>query len=156
MDRCGRGDREVGGDDFRMIQVHHIYCACCFYYYYISSSSDHQALDPGGWGPLYKKTLIFLPCLYCFSGNWPLGCWWGGLRSLPYRCQISGCLMLWIAAVLQGSWVGVGNWGACSLYFHFYCVEISRRALQASSQASLYLLPKRHPTPKNQTRFVYD
>ena len=24
----------------------------CCYYYYISSTSDHQALDPGGWGPL--------------------------------------------------------------------------------------------------------
>ena len=39
------------GDGFRMIQVHHIYCALYFYYHYISSSSDPQALDPGGWGP---------------------------------------------------------------------------------------------------------
>ena len=37
---------------FGMIQVHYIYCAFCFYYYYICSTSDHQALDPGGWGPL--------------------------------------------------------------------------------------------------------
>ena len=29
----------------------HLLCAY-FYYYYISSTSDHQALDPGGWGPL--------------------------------------------------------------------------------------------------------
>ena len=33
-------------------QVHYIYCALNFHYYYISSTSDHQALDPGGWGPL--------------------------------------------------------------------------------------------------------
>ena len=41
-----------GGGWFRMIQVHYIYCALYFYYYYISSISDHQASDPGGWGPL--------------------------------------------------------------------------------------------------------
>ena len=40
------------GDGFRMIQVHYIYRALYFYYYYINSTSDHQALDPGGWGPL--------------------------------------------------------------------------------------------------------
>ena len=39
------------GDHFRMIQAHCIYCTLYFYYYYISSTSDHQALDPGGWGP---------------------------------------------------------------------------------------------------------
>ena len=33
-----------------MIQVHYISCALYFYYYYISSTSDHQALDPRGWG----------------------------------------------------------------------------------------------------------
>ena len=41
-----------GGDGFRMIQAHYVYCALYFYYYYISSISDDQALDPGGWGPL--------------------------------------------------------------------------------------------------------
>ena len=40
------------GDGFRTIQVDYIYWALYFYYYYISSTSDHQALDPGGWGPL--------------------------------------------------------------------------------------------------------
>lgn len=39
----GPGSRE-------MIQAHHTYCALC--YYYISSASDHQVVDPGGWGPL--------------------------------------------------------------------------------------------------------
>ena len=34
------------GDGFRMTPEHYIYC------YYISSTSDHQALDPRGWGPL--------------------------------------------------------------------------------------------------------
>ena len=43
-------DWGVGG--FRIIQAHIIYCALYFYYYYINSTSDHQALDPGGWGPL--------------------------------------------------------------------------------------------------------
>ena len=41
-----------GGDGFRMIQAHYVYCVLYFYYYYISSISDDQALDPGGWGPL--------------------------------------------------------------------------------------------------------
>ena len=40
------------GNSFGMIQVHYSYCALYFYYYYISFTSDHQALDPGGWGPL--------------------------------------------------------------------------------------------------------
>ena len=39
-----------GGDGFRMIQEHYIYCALYFYYDYISSTSDHQGLDPRGWG----------------------------------------------------------------------------------------------------------
>ena len=42
------GEKKKGG----MIQRHYIYCALHIYYYYISSTSDHQALDPGGWGPL--------------------------------------------------------------------------------------------------------
>ena len=37
---------------FGEIPVHYMYCALCFYYSYISSTSDHQALDPEGWGPL--------------------------------------------------------------------------------------------------------
>ena len=41
-----------GCDGFRVIQVYYIYCAVYFFYYYISSTSDHQALDPTGWGPL--------------------------------------------------------------------------------------------------------
>ena len=40
------------GFGFRMIQAHYIYCALSFFYYYISSTSDHQALDPRGWGSL--------------------------------------------------------------------------------------------------------
>ena len=42
-----------GGDGLVMIQVHYIDCALYFYRYYISCTSDHQALDPGGWGPLF-------------------------------------------------------------------------------------------------------
>ena len=40
-----------------MIQVHFIYCVLYFYYHYISSTSDHQELDPGGWGPLDQGSL---------------------------------------------------------------------------------------------------
>ena len=43
-----------GGDGMGMIQVHYIYCTL-YFCYYISSTSDHQALDPGGWGPLDCK-----------------------------------------------------------------------------------------------------
>ena len=42
---------EVGAG-FGMIQGHNIYGALYFCYYYISSTSDHQAIGPGGWGPL--------------------------------------------------------------------------------------------------------
>ena len=44
------------GDGFGVIQAHYIYCALYFYYYYISSTSHHQALNPGGWGPLSQGT----------------------------------------------------------------------------------------------------
>ena len=40
-----------------MIQVHFIYCALYFYYLYISSTSDHQELDPEGWGLLDQGSL---------------------------------------------------------------------------------------------------
>ena len=35
-----------------MIQAHDIYYELYFYYYYISLTSDHQTLDPWGWGAL--------------------------------------------------------------------------------------------------------
>ena len=40
-------------DGFGLIQVDYIYCALYFYCYYASSTSDHQTLDPRGWGPLF-------------------------------------------------------------------------------------------------------
>ena len=43
-----------------MIQGHYIYCAFYFYYYYISSTSDHQALDPGGWGSMVIQSHQFI------------------------------------------------------------------------------------------------
>ena len=46
-----------GGNGFRMIQEHYMYCALYFYYYSISSTSDHQALDPGDWGGLEDLTV---------------------------------------------------------------------------------------------------
>ena len=48
-----------GGGSFRMIQAYYTYCVLYFYYYYISSTSDHQALDPGDWGPLCYGTCSF-------------------------------------------------------------------------------------------------
>ena len=42
----------VVGDGLGMIQAPDIHCALGFYHYCISSTSDHQALDPRGWGPL--------------------------------------------------------------------------------------------------------
>jgi len=41
-----------------MIQVHYIYCVL-YFRYYISSTSDHQALDPGDWRPLYYSTVLY-------------------------------------------------------------------------------------------------
>ena len=45
----------VGGEGhgLGMSQVHCMYCALYFYSCYISSTSDHPALGPGGWGPLW-------------------------------------------------------------------------------------------------------
>ena len=61
---CGRqffhrltGSRWWGewfGDDSSKV---HIYCVL-YFYYCIICTSDHQALDPGGWGPL----LYGMPC----------------------------------------------------------------------------------------------
>ena len=51
------------GDGLGMIQVHYIYCALYFCYYCISSTSDHQALGPGGWGPLVSRVYS------CFEGQ---------------------------------------------------------------------------------------
>ena len=50
-----------GGDGFSMIQVPYTYCALFLYYSYISSTSDHQVLDPEGWGPLlYMSQIKFI------------------------------------------------------------------------------------------------
>ena len=45
------GHREWFQDD----SARYMYCALYFYYYYISSTSDHEALDPEGWGPLGQR-----------------------------------------------------------------------------------------------------
>ena len=43
---------QIGGWGwFQDDSVHYIYCAL-YFYYYSNSISGHQALDPGGWGPL--------------------------------------------------------------------------------------------------------
>ena len=54
------------GDDFRMIQAHFIFCSLYFYYCYMSSTSDQQALDPGGWGPLAKISVLNLRAVFLF------------------------------------------------------------------------------------------
>ena len=38
------------GGGFRRIQAHYVHCALYFCYYCTSSTSEHQALDPRGWG----------------------------------------------------------------------------------------------------------
>ena len=43
---------QAWGNGLGMIQAHHTDFALYFYYYYISSTSEHQELDPRGWGPL--------------------------------------------------------------------------------------------------------
>jgi len=43
-------------------------------HYYISSTSDHQALNPRGWGPLFYRTHLFNPQ------------WSHHLRSLIWYC----------------------------------------------------------------------
>ena len=49
------------GSGLGIIQVHYIYCTFYFYYYYISSTSEHQTVDPGGWGPLDNNVLPSFP-----------------------------------------------------------------------------------------------
>ena len=58
-----------GGDGFGMIQMHYIYCALHFCSYHISSTSDHQTLDPRGWGPLLSW--LKLPLLCCVPSSSP-------------------------------------------------------------------------------------
>lgn len=50
-----------------VIQVHYSYYAC--YFYYISSTSDHQALDPRGWGPLDWPKVPPTYYFNCWSKN---------------------------------------------------------------------------------------
>ena len=41
-----------GGLGLGMTQTHYTYCALYFYHDYIGATPQHQALDPGDWGPL--------------------------------------------------------------------------------------------------------
>ena len=56
-----------GRHDFRMIQAHYISCAVCFDHCYIRFTSDHQALDPRGWGPLLYGVLPTVTLNYLLS-----------------------------------------------------------------------------------------
>ena len=56
------------GDGFGMTWAHYIYCDLYFYYYYHSCTSDHQALDPWGWGPR-----LYTPLPIDSSLTWTLG-----------------------------------------------------------------------------------
>ena len=38
-----------------------LHLLCAFYFYYISSISDHQALDPQGWGLLAGLPGVAIP-----------------------------------------------------------------------------------------------
>lgn len=46
------GWEQAWTDGWGMIQARFI-CCVLYFYCYISFASDHQALDPGGWEPLY-------------------------------------------------------------------------------------------------------
>ena len=96
------------GDDFRMIQAHCIYCALYFCYCYISSTSDHQALDPRGWGTLDQ--IIVLTSEFSLQKRYVVGR--SSVTSRPdvtfceSRCQslfshwVSVCLVCNIARIL--------------------------------------------------------
>ena len=60
------------GDGFRMVQAQYIYCALFSCYGYISSTSDHQALDPGGWGPLFLVFIFLEPSKCPGIYRWPI------------------------------------------------------------------------------------
>lgn len=62
-----------------------------FYYYYISSTSDHQSLDPGGWGPLDQGKLwpgqvkalgATIPQSWL---NSEVSWWASGVKGLPFQ-----------------------------------------------------------------------
>ena len=45
----------LGRAGLRMLQVHYTHCTLHFCFRGISSTSDHQALNPRGWGPLAQN-----------------------------------------------------------------------------------------------------
>ena len=59
-------------------------------HYYISSTSDHQALNPRGWGPLFYRTHLFNPQ------------WSHHLRSLIWHCICK-------EPISKGHILGLGN-----------------------------------------------
>lgn len=70
-----------------------IYCAVSFYYYYISTTSDHQALDPGGWGPL----LWTIRC--CHLAKPPSDQHWAKERELISATQVIRRAYLFVWAI---------------------------------------------------------
>ena len=76
-----------------MIQVHCIYCVLYFYYYYICSTSDHQALDPGGWGPLLYRASSRARTRHCCRRSLPLGAGWAPLTWPLLRQPVSSYLL---------------------------------------------------------------
>ena len=60
--RCffrGAGRERWFRDDSRTLHL-----LCIYFYYYISSASDHQALDPRGWGALVYGLYYFKGCSF--------------------------------------------------------------------------------------------
>ena len=74
-----------------MIQAHYIYCALYFYYYYISSTSDHQALDPGGWGPLQYREIKLFQISHCSDKKPSLLRLFKYLENLINTCWLVNC-----------------------------------------------------------------
>ena len=67
-------------------------------HYYISSTSDHQALNPRGWGPLFYRTHLFNPQ------------WSHHLRSLIWYCICK-------EPISKGHILGLGNGGDIGRYY---------------------------------------
>ena len=74
-----------------MIQENYIYCVLYFYYYYISSTSDHQALDPGGWGPLQYREIKLFQISHCSDKKPSLLRLFKYLENLINTCWLVNC-----------------------------------------------------------------
>ena len=98
--------RERGMDIFRMIQVHHVYCALHFSHYYISCTSDHQALIPEAGVPCSRPP-GFLPSQsyhshYLSFSVWLEGPWAPATLAAPlHHYEHHLCVCVCVSSVTQ-------------------------------------------------------